>query len=95
MEKKSGQQAGIKKLYLCGKIVLTDSFADSEGNIVPASFYNMPGEWDLELLVTVEFEDVDRKTNMTMKHAGLPVEISDECIKGWQSSFDKLESNVK
>ena len=55
----------------------------------------MPGEWDLELMVTVEFKEVDGKTNMLLQHAGLPVEISDDCIKGWQSSFDKLETNVK
>src|SRR5687767_2637292 len=27
------------------RIVQTDSFSDSKGNIVPASEYNMPGEW--------------------------------------------------
>lgn len=84
-----------KEIIPFKKIVLTDSFADSKGNIVPASFYNMPGEWDEELMVTIEFEEADGKTNMTMQHAGLPVEISDECIKGWQSSFDKLENNLK
>ena len=77
------------------KIVYTDSFADSKGNIVDAAFYKMPGEWAMELMVTLAFEEVGGKTNMTLQHAGLPVEISDECIKGWQSSFDKLESNVK
>ena len=77
------------------KIVFTDSFADSKGNKVPASFYKMPGEWDLELMVTVEFKEVDGKTNMLLQHAGLPVEISDDCIKGWQSSFDKLERNIE
>lgn len=77
------------------KIVVTDSFADSDGNIVPASYYKMPGEMPLELLVTVELEEVDGKTNMSLQHAGLAVEIADDCIKGWQSSFDKLESNLK
>jgi hypothetical protein len=46
-------------------------------------------------MITVEFEEVDRKTNMTIQHSGLPVEIADDCIQGWQSSFDKLESNVE
>ncbi|MDQ3142166.1 MAG: SRPBCC domain-containing protein [Bacteroidota bacterium] len=77
------------------KKVITDSFADSSGNIVPASYYKMPGDWDLELLVTTEFEEVDGKTNLSLQHAGLPAEIADDCIKGWQSSFDKLESNFK
>ena len=76
------------------KIVYTNSFADSTGKIVPASVYKMPGEWALELIVTLTFEEMDGKTNMTLRHAGVPLELSDDCIKGWQSSFDKLERNV-
>ena len=84
-----------KEIIPLRKIVMSDSFADSEGNIVPASFYNMPGEWNSEQIITLEFEEVDGKTNMSLQHAGLPVEIADDCIQGWQSSFDKLESNVE
>ena len=76
------------------KIVYTDSFADSEGNVVASSYYKMP-DMPMELVVTVSFEEVDGKTNMVMEQAGVPVEIGDDCIKGWQSSFDKMESNVK
>jgi uncharacterized protein YndB with AHSA1/START domain len=76
------------------KIVYTDSFADSKGNIVPGSDYNMP-EMPMELIVTIEFEEADGKSNMSLHHAGLPVAMADDCIKGWQSSFDKLESNFK
>ena len=35
------------------RIVCTDSFADEKGNIVPASYYGMQGDWPLECLVTV------------------------------------------
>ncbi|MCX6352004.1 MAG: SRPBCC domain-containing protein [Bacteroidetes bacterium] len=77
------------------KIVYTNCFSDSKGNVVPASDYKMPGEWAMEALVTVEFEEVDGKTNMTLEHEGIPVEIDDDCMKGWQSSFDKLENNLK
>jgi len=76
------------------KLVYTDSFADSDGNVVSSTYYNMP-EMPLELLVTVELEEVAGKTTMTLQHNGLPEEIADECIKGWQSSFDKLEANLK
>lgn len=31
------------------RLVLTDSFADEKGNVVPASHYGMPGDWPLEL----------------------------------------------
>ncbi len=35
------------------KLVMTDSFADEKGNVVPASHYGMAGEFPLELLVTL------------------------------------------
>ncbi|HMI08551.1 MAG TPA: SRPBCC domain-containing protein [Flavobacterium sp.] len=84
-----------KEIIPFKKIVYSDSFADPEGNIVPASYYKMPGEWDLQLIVTVEFEEIDGKTNMKLQHADLPVEMADDCIKGWNSCFDKLEKNLK
>ncbi|HKR04087.1 MAG TPA: SRPBCC domain-containing protein [Bacteroidia bacterium] len=93
--KKIWSTGTYKEIIPQKKIVVTDSFADSTGNIVPASYYKMPGEWALELMVTVEFEEVDGKTNLKLQHAGLPPEMTDDCMKGWQSSFDKLESNIK
>ena len=93
--KKIWSTGTYKEIVPLKKIVNTDSFADSTGNIVPASYYKMSGDWGLELLVTTEFEEVDGKTNISLQHAGLPVELSDECMQGWQSSFDKLESNMK
>lgn len=84
-----------KEIIAHKKIVHSDSFADSKGNIVSGSYYNMPGDWDKELKVTVEFEGVDGKTHMKLQHEGLPAEMADDCIKGWQSCFDKLEKNVK
>lgn len=77
------------------KLVYTDSFADSEGNVVNASEYDMAGDWSMECIVTVEFEYAEGKTRIKLNHSGLPVEISDDCIKGWQSSFNKLESSQK
>lgn len=93
--KKIWSTGTYKEIIPLKKIVNTDSFADSKGNIVPAADYKMPGDWALELLVTVKFEEVDGKTNLEMQHAGLPAEMSDDCMKGWQSSLDKLESNFK
>ena len=39
------------------RIVCTDSFADSEGNVVTASYCGMRDDWPLEMLVTVTFEE--------------------------------------
>jgi uncharacterized protein YndB with AHSA1/START domain len=82
-----------KKIVSNKKIVYTDSFADSKGNVVPASYYKMT-DMPLEMMVTVTLEEVNGKTNMQLKHEGIPAEIYDDCIKGWQSSFDKLETNL-
>jgi uncharacterized protein YndB with AHSA1/START domain len=77
------------------KIVYTDSFSDDKGNVIPASELDMPGEWPLELLVTLEFENVDGITRLSLQQTGIPEEAYDDCVKGWQESFDKMESNLK
>lgn len=77
------------------KIVCTDSFSDDKGNVIPASDLNMPGDWPLELLVTVTLEETGNKTKMILEQVGIPPEIYDECILGWEQSFDKLEENIK
>jgi len=75
------------------RIVATDSFSDAEGNVVPASDYGMPGNWPLELTVTVTFEEADGKTRMTLRHEGFPdAENRDMARAGWSESFDKLEA---
>ena len=73
------------------RIVATDSFADEQGNVVPASYYGMTGDMPLEMLVTVTFEDIGGKTKMTLRHAGIPAgEDRDGANEGWSQSFDKL-----
>ena len=77
------------------RIVTTDSFADEKGNIVPASEYGMTGDWPLELIVTVTFEDIGDKTKMTLKHEGIPAGMMREMTEaGWNQSFDKLVENI-
>jgi len=75
------------------RLVMTDSFADEEGNTVPPSYYGMSGDWPLELLITVTLEEEDGKTRLTLRHAGLEG-ISDtdrdNMEQGWSQSFDKL-----
>jgi uncharacterized protein YndB with AHSA1/START domain len=41
------------------RIVATDSFADEEGHIVPASHYGLSGDFPSQMLLTVLFEDYD------------------------------------
>ena len=77
------------------KIVCTDSFADEEGNVVPATHYGMSPDIQLEMLVTVVLEDLGGKTKMTLRHAGLPAgPHQDGAQQGWSESFDKLEASL-
>lgn len=74
------------------KLVVTDSFADAEGNVVPALYYGMTGEWPLEMLVTVIFEEMDGQTKLNLWHVGLPPgENTEMCAAGWNESLDKLD----
>jgi uncharacterized protein YndB with AHSA1/START domain len=84
-----------KEITPMKKIIYLDSFADAAGNIVPASYYGMPGDWGTELRVTVTFEENDGKTHMHLQHEGLPAEMADDCVKGWNSCFDKLGTSFK
>lgn len=73
------------------RLVMTDSFSDEKGNIVPASHYGMKGEFPLERIVSVTFEDMGGKTKMTIRAqrwAGGEMERMERM--GWDSSFDKL-----
>ena len=84
----------VKELIPERKLVVTDNFSDEKGNIKPASEYGMPGDWPKELLITVYLEEADGATKMKLKHQGIPAEMREDCIKGWNESFDKLEENI-
>ncbi len=77
------------------KLVMTDSFSDSMGNLLAASEVNMPGKWPLELQVTVKFEASGNQTKLSIQHVGIPQEMQKECTEGWQQSFDKMENNLR
>jgi uncharacterized protein YndB with AHSA1/START domain len=73
------------------RIACTDCFADEKGNVVPASYYAMSGDWPRELLVTVTLQEHQGRTALTLEHVGLPEgEMSRLTAEGWNGSFDKL-----
>jgi hypothetical protein len=55
----------------------------------------MKGDWSKELKITIDLQDQNGKTELTLTHEGLPIEMYDECIDGWNESLDKLEKNLK
>ncbi|MHB8780923.1 MAG: SRPBCC family protein [Candidatus Geothermincolia bacterium] len=76
------------------RLVLTDSFADENGNVVPASFYDMPDDIPLETSYEVTFAQVDGITKMTLRGMMLPGEMGDQAKQGWEQSFDKLAQAI-
>lgn len=85
-----------KEIVPMKKIVATDSFADENGNVVPATHYGMSKEFPREMTVAVEFEEVGGKTKMTLTHEGMPERKDKEgANEGWNQSFDKLETILK
>lgn len=74
------------------KLVFTDSFSDNKGNIIPAADLNLPGKWPMMLLISLSFERMGDTTRMFLRHEGIPSELSEECIRGWNQSFDKMEA---
>lgn len=77
------------------RIVSTDSFADSEGKVVPATHYGMSAEFPLEMLLTVIFEEQDKKTKLTIRHDGIPASDIEGARAGWGTSLDKLARVLK
>ena len=77
------------------RIVCTDSFADENGNVVPATHYGLRADYPLELLVTVTFEEYGGKTRLTLRHTGFPSgEERDNARDGWNTSLDKLAESL-
>lgn len=85
----------VKEFIPERKLVVTDSFSDEKGNIISGSEYGLPGNWPKELLISVYLEEADGATKMKLRHEGIPDEMREECIKGWNESFDKLERNIR
>ena len=94
-----------KEIIPLKKIVVTDSFADEKGNVVPSTHYGMEG-MPLEMLVTIEFEEIEgdpstgsaQATKMTLTHSNLgdiAEEIKKDMDQGWNESFDKIVDHLK
>ena len=85
-----------REIVVPERLVMTDSFADAEGNVVPATHYGLSADFPLELQVMVTFEEHNGRTKMTLKHTGIPAgEMSKQTEAGWNESFDKLAGALK
>ena len=70
-------------------LVYTQCLADAEGNPLPGSASGVPDFPD-ETLVTVTFVERGGKTEVTLRHAGLPAPFATMAGGGWEQSLDKI-----
>lgn len=83
----------IKELVPNEKLVVTDSFADEQGNVLkPADIMPEMENWPVESTVTVTFEDAgEGQTKLTLKHGPFPDgDAFHDTEAGWLQSLDKL-----
>jgi uncharacterized protein YndB with AHSA1/START domain len=84
------------------KLVMTDSFADENGNVIPASQYGFGSDFPLEMLITVTLEEhppaLGGKTKLILTHSGIDT-LNETDLgnmkQGWSESFDKLSESLK
>lgn len=78
------------------KLVFTDQFADKDGNVISANAIGMPGDWPEKCYVTVELEKIaGDQIKMTLTHEGIPQEMRDDCVEGWNQTLDKFQETVE
>lgn len=91
-----------KEIVPMQKIVVTDSFADQEGNVVPAAHYGMPKTFPMESDIEITFEEIGdpeqgRRTKMTLHYPsteGVEGKMLEDMTQGWNESLDKLKTVV-
>ena len=82
----------FREIVVPERIVLAMSFADAEGNAVPATHYGMGPGWPPEALLTVAFEEeAGKKTRVTLRYEGVPPGAEgDGTRRGWSEMLDGL-----
>jgi len=72
------------------RFVVTKSFADADGNVVPPSRYGVPGDWPPETVLTVTLEERDGRTGMTVREEGVPGVMRGPNEEGMGEALDRL-----
>lgn len=88
----------FREIVIPERLVMSDSFADEHGNLVPATHFGLSPGFPLEMEIAVTFEEHGQQTRLTLKHSGTGG-ISDkdrmDMEQGWSQSFDKLAAVLK
>ena len=76
------------------RLVYTESFSDAQGNLILPAMMGMPEEHPATTEVIVELEDLDGRTRMVMRHAGVPG-ADGGANEGWSQAFAKMAAYMK
>lgn len=77
------------------RFVVTKSFADADGTVVPPSRYGVPGDWPRETVLSVTLTERDGRTAMTVREKGIPVEMRGPNEEGMGEALDRLAEYVE
>lgn len=86
-----GMTGVFEKIAKDKLIIMTDQFADENGNPITAKEAKMAGVWPELIYITFEFKPLDRnRSHFKLSQEGIPNEMHKDCIQGWSESLDKL-----
>lgn len=79
------------------RIVLTDNFADADGNVIPATQFGFPADFPEDMVMTVTFEALSgNRTKLTISsYSALEGEMRENARLGWETSLDKMAEVLK
>jgi uncharacterized protein YndB with AHSA1/START domain len=80
------------------KLVVTDSFADENGQIVPSTYYGLGEGFPMEMLLKIYFQEKEGKTELTLRHSNIEnISESDlnDMRQGWIESLEKLDEYLQ
>jgi uncharacterized protein YndB with AHSA1/START domain len=81
----------FREIVVPERLVLAMSFADAEGNVVPATYYGIGPDWPLQTLMTVTFEELAGATRVAVRDEGIPPgPDGDGTRQGWVEMLDDL-----
>lgn len=79
------------EIILHKKIVSKMSFSDETGTPITAEQAGLPGSWQDELTVTVDFRAEGQRTHVRVQEDGIPLLMSLFAKMGWEQQFVKFE----
>jgi uncharacterized protein YndB with AHSA1/START domain len=80
-----------KEIAEPSRIVMTDSFTDEQGVVVPPTYYGMDYDLPVEMELDVTLENIAGKTRLILKQCGVPEgAFMEQRREDWNQSFDKL-----